>query len=62
MKKIWKVIAIIALALLVLSAAVAAIGLFTGGSVNRMIEVLFGSRETFDMMVDILKQEIGKMF
>ena len=58
MKRIWNTVLIIVLALIVLGAVSAMIGLFTGASVERMIEVFFGSRETFDMTIDILRREL----
>ncbi len=62
MKAIWKVIALIALALIVLGAVCAAIGYFTGGSVERMIEVFFGSRETFELVLQLLREELASIF
>ena len=58
MKRIWNAVMIAVLALIVLGAVSAMIGLFTGASVERMIEVFFGSRETFDMTIDILRREL----
>ena len=58
MKRIWNVVMIAVLTLIVLGAVSAMIGLFTGASVERMIEVFFGSRETFDMTVDMLRREL----
>ena len=58
MKQIWKAVLIVVLILMALGAVSAVIGLFTGASVERMIEVFFGSRETFDMTIEILKQEL----
>ena len=42
MRKIWRVILVIALVLAVLGAAAAAVGYFTGASTDRMIEIVFG--------------------
>lgn len=58
MKQIWNTVLIIVLTLIVLGAVSAMIGLFTGASVERMIEVLFGSRETFDLTIEMLRQEL----
>lgn len=58
MKRIWNIVLITALALIVLGAVSAMIGLFTGASVERMIELFFGSRETFDLTIEMLKQEL----
>lgn len=62
MSKIWKVVTVIAIVLAVLGMVLAAIGLFTGGSVDRMIEVLFGGRDTLDLMISIIKNEINNAF
>ncbi len=61
MKHIWKLVLIIVLVLIVLGTACAVIGLFTGASVERMIEVFFGSRETFELAIDLLKQELASI-
>lgn len=61
MKHIWKIVLIIVLILIVLGAACAVIGLFTGASVERMIEVFFGSRETFDLVIEMLRQELANL-
>lgn len=62
MKHIWKIVLIVVLILVVLGAACAVIGMFTGASLERMIEVLFGSRETFDFFVELLRQELSGIF
>ena len=61
MKHIWKLVLIIVLVLIVLGTACAVIGLFTGASVERVIEVFFGSRETFELAIDLLKQELASI-
>ena len=61
MKHLWKLVLIIVLVLIVLGTACAVIGLFTGASVERMIEVFFGSRETFELAIDLLKQELASI-
>lgn len=61
MKQIWKIVLMIVLALIMLGAVCAVIGLFTGASVERMIEVFFGSRETFDLTIDLLRQELTNL-
>lgn len=62
MKKIWKIILIIVLLLVALGVVSAVIGLLTGASVERMIEVFFGSRETFDLVIQLLREELSQMF
>ena len=61
MKHIWKFVLIVVLALIVLGTACAVIGLFTGASVERMIEVFFGSRETFELVIQLLEQELASI-
>ena len=62
MRHIWKLVLLVALVMLVLGAACAAIGLLTGASVERMIEVFFGSRETFDLALQLLRDELSSLF
>lgn len=62
MKHIWKIVLIVVLILVVLGAVGAAIGLLTGASVERMIEVLFGSHETFDLVIQLLREELAGIF
>ena len=61
MKQIWKLVLIVVLVLIVLGVACAVIGLFTGASVERMIEVFFGSRETFELTIELLRQELANI-
>lgn len=58
MKHIWKLVLIASFILLVAGAAGAVIGLLTGASVERMIEVFFGSREGFDLVLQLLREEL----
>ena len=57
MKTVWRIVIGIAAALLILGIVAAAIGYFTGGSAQRMIETLFGSREVFGMTLELLRAE-----
>ena len=57
MKTVWRIVIVIAAALLILGIVAAAIGYFTGGSAERMIETLFGSREVFGMTLELLRAE-----
>lgn len=61
MKQIWKIVLIAVLILIVLGMVCAAIGLFTGASVERMIEIFFGSRETFELAIDLIRQELANI-
>ena len=62
MKRVWKVILIAALVLMVLGAVCAAVGWLTGASNERMIEVLFGGREMFDLIIKTLWDELAGIF
>ncbi len=62
MKVIWKIVGIAVLALVVLGAVCGAVGYFTGGSVERMVEIFFGSREGLDLVIKLLKDELAAMF
>ena len=62
MKKIWKVILIIALVLAVLGAAAAAVGYFTGAATERMIEVVIGGRDTLELMLRLLREQLTAIF
>ena len=58
MKTLGKILVVIAVVLLALGLVCAAIGYFTGGSVERMIELFFGSRETFLETVKLLWSQL----
>lgn len=62
MRKIWRVILVIALVLAVLGAAAAAVGYFTGASTDRMIEIVFGGRDTLKLMLRLLKEQLSSIF
>ena len=62
MRKIWRVILVIALVLGVLGAAAAAVGYFTGASTERMIEIVFGGRDTLKLMLRLLKEQLSSIF
>lgn len=62
MARAWKIVLTLVIALVVLGIVLMAIGYFTGGSVERMIEVVFGGRESLELMLDILKRELGEIF
>ena len=61
MRKIWRVILVIALVLAVLGAAAAAVGYFTGASTDRMIEIVFGGRDTLKLMLRLLKEQLSSI-
>ena len=59
MRHIWKFVLITALVMLALGAGCAITGVLTGASVERMIEVFFGSRETFELAIQLLREELS---
>ena len=61
MKTVWRIVIVIAAALLILGIVAAAIGYFTGGSAERMIETLFGSREVFGLTLELLRDEAASV-
>lgn len=62
MARAWKIILTVVLVLVILGVVLGAIGYFTGGSVDRMIEVVFGGREALDLMLSVLKQQLAEIF
>jgi hypothetical protein len=62
MARAWKIILIVVMALAILGVVLGAIGYFTGGSVDRMIEIVFGGRETLDLMLSVLRQQLAEIF
>ena len=62
MARAWKIILIVVVALAILGVVLGAIGYFTGGSVDRMIEIVFGGRETLDLMLSVLRQQLAEIF
>lgn len=62
MSKVWKSVGIAALVLAVVGVVLAAAGLITGASTDRMIELVFGSREAFEMILQVLKEELASLF
>ena len=62
MARAWKIILTVVLVLVILGVVLGAIGYFTGGSVDRMIEVVFGGREALDLMLSVLKQQLSEIF
>ena len=62
MARAWKIILIVVMALAILGVVLGAIGSFTGGSVDRMIEIVFGGRETLDLMLSVLRQQLAEIF
>lgn len=62
MKSIWRMVSSVVLALIILGAVAVGIGVFTGGSVERMIELVFGGREALGQMIELLKTELGLIF
>lgn len=62
MSKAWKIVGTIVLALAIAGIISAGIGLITGASIDRMVELIFGGWETLEMIVEALQQEIGEIF
>ena len=62
MARAWKIILIVVMALAILGVVLGAIGYFTGGSVDRVIEIVFGGRETLDLMLSVLRQQLAEIF
>lgn len=59
MSKAWRVVGLIVLVLAVAGIVAGGIGLLTGASFERMVENIFGGREALDMMLEVLKSELG---
>ena len=62
MSGIWRVVSTLVLALVVLGAVALAIGMFTGGSVNRIVELVFGGMDHLWQMAEMLKHELSLIF
>ena len=59
MRTAWRVIGTIVLILLVAGVVAAGIGLITGASLDRMVENVFGGWDALNMIIDVLRQELG---
>ena len=59
MRTAWRVIGTIVLVLLVVGIVAAGIGLITGASLDRMVENVFGGWDALNMIIDVLRQELG---
>lgn len=59
MRTAWRIIGTIVLILLVAGLVAAGIGLITGASLDRMVENVFGGWDALNLMLDVLKQELG---
>lgn len=62
MSGIWKVVAILAVVLLLLGIAAFAVGYFTGASVDRMVEVRFGGWDTVEMFIKAIREGLVQLF
>ena len=58
MKAVWKLVLIVSLILVLLGMLAGIVGLASGGSLERMIDVFFGSRESFEMILRVLREEL----
>ena len=61
MSKAWRIVGTVVLVLAIAGIVSAGIGMLTGASFERMIENIFGGPEALEMMLDVLKQEIGNV-
>lgn len=59
MRTAWRIIGTIVLILMVAGLVAAGIGLITGASLDRMVENVFGGWDALNLMLDVLKQELG---
>ena len=59
MRTAWRIIGTIVLILLVAGVVAAGIGLITGASLDRMVENVFGGWDALNMILDVLRQELG---
>ena len=59
MRTAWRIIGTIVLILLVAGLVAAGIGLITGASLDRMVENVFGGWDALNLMLDVLRQELG---
>ena len=62
MSKIWKVVAILAIVLLVLGAVLIVAGLVTGASLERMASSVFGGVEEAKALFDLFISELRSIF
>lgn len=62
MSHIWRLVFITTLVMVSFGAVCAVAGLLTGASIERMIEVFFGSRETFELTIQLLRDELTGLF
>ena len=62
MSKVWKIVLAAAAVLFATGVVLGLAGWFTGASTTRMIEVVFGSREALDLILQVLKQELSAVF
>ena len=58
MKAVWKSVLIISLILVLLGMLAGIVGLASGGSGERMIDVFFGSRESLEMILRVLREDL----
>ena len=58
MKVVWKSVLIISLILVLVGMLAGIVGLASGGSTERMIDVFFGSRESLEMIFRVLREDL----
>ena len=62
MRKIWNIVLTLAAILLGLGVVCLLVGAFTGGSPERMVNLIFGGPEGLQMLFDLIKTEISNIF
>ena len=59
MRTAWRIVGTIVAVLLVAGVVAAGIGLITGASPDRMVENVFGGWDALNLILDVLRQELG---
>lgn len=62
MSHIWRFVFITTAVMVSLGVVGVVAGLLTGASIERMIEIFFGSRETFELTIRLLQEELTGLF
>lgn len=62
MKKLWSIVTTLAAILLGLGIVCLLVGFFTGGSIDRIVNLVFGGPEGLQMLIDSVKTGIFNMF
>ena len=62
MRRIWNIVLTLAAIILGFGIVGILVGSFTGGSPERMVNLIFGGPEELKMVIDLLKTEIFNLF